>query len=35
MLDTSRAFQEFGFKAKTQFREGMKKTIEWYRKQVK
>ena len=35
MLDTSRAFQEFGFKAKTQFREGMKKTIEWYRKQGK
>jgi GDP-L-fucose synthase len=35
MLDTSRAFRQFGFKAKTQFREGMKKTIEWYRKQVK
>jgi len=35
MLDTSRAFQEFGFKAKTQFREGLRRTIEWYRKQVK
>jgi len=31
MLDTTRAFQEFGFKAKTSFREGLKKTIEWYR----
>ncbi len=35
MLDTSRAFREFGFKAKTQFREGLKKTIEWYRRQIK
>jgi GDP-L-fucose synthase len=31
MLDTTRAFQEFGFKAKTGFREGLKKTIDWYR----
>ena len=31
MLDTTRAFQEFGFKAKTGFREGLKKTIGWYR----
>lgn len=30
MLDTARAFQEFGFKAKTNFREGLKKTIDWY-----
>ncbi len=30
MLDTSRAFAEFGFKAKTDFREGLKKTIDWY-----
>ena len=30
MLNTTRAFQEFGFKAKTGFREGLKKTIEWY-----
>lgn len=33
-LDTSRAKQEFGFKAKTDFREGLKKTIEWYVKSV-
>ena len=31
MLDTSRAFREFGFRAATDFREGLKKTIEWYR----
>jgi GDP-L-fucose synthase len=30
MLDTSRAEKEFGFKAKTPFREGLKKTIDWY-----
>jgi len=29
-LDTSRAEKEFGFKAKTNFEEGLKKTIEWY-----
>ncbi|MDO8574892.1 MAG: GDP-L-fucose synthase [bacterium] len=29
-LDVSRARQEFGFKAKTGFEEGMKKTIDWY-----
>jgi GDP-L-fucose synthase len=32
MLDTTRAFEEFGFKAKTGFREGLMKTIKWYRK---
>ena len=32
MLDTSKAFREFGFKAKVQFEEGLKKTIEWYKK---
>lgn len=32
MLDTTRAFQEFGFNAKTNFREGLSKTVEWYRK---
>jgi len=32
MLDTSRAEREFGFKAKTPFEEGLKKTIEWYKK---
>jgi len=31
-LDTSRAEREFGFKARTDFREGLKRTIEWYRK---
>jgi len=30
MLDTSRAEREFGFKAKTNFEEGLKKTIDWY-----
>ena len=30
MLDTTRAFKEFGFKARTDFREGLKKTIDWY-----
>jgi GDP-L-fucose synthase len=30
MLDTERAFREFGFKAGTNFREGLKKTIAWY-----
>ncbi|MCK4421370.1 GDP-L-fucose synthase, partial [candidate division WOR-3 bacterium] len=30
MLDTSRARKKFGFEAKTDFREGLKKTIEWY-----
>lgn len=30
-LDTSRAKSEFGFTAKTDFREGLKKAIEWYK----
>jgi len=30
-LDTSKAEKEFGFKTKTRFEEGLKKTIEWYR----
>jgi GDP-L-fucose synthase len=30
VLDTSRAEREFGFKAKTNFEEGLKKTIDWY-----
>jgi GDP-L-fucose synthase len=29
-LDTSRAEKEFGFRAKTNFEEGLKKTIDWY-----
>jgi len=30
MLDTSRAEREFGFRAKTDFEKGLKKTIDWY-----
>ena len=30
-LDTSKAKEEFGFEARTDFREGLKRTIEWYR----
>lgn len=30
-LETSRAKKEFGFEAKTDFEEGLKKTIEWYK----
>jgi GDP-L-fucose synthase len=30
MLDTSRAYQEFGFRAETDFRTGLKRTIDWY-----
>jgi len=29
-LDTEKAKKEFGFKAKTNFDEGLKKTIRWY-----
>jgi len=32
MLDVSKAKKEFGFAAKTNFDEGLKKTIEWYNK---
>jgi len=31
-LDTSRALKEFGFQAKTDFQEGLMRTIAWYRK---
>lgn len=31
MLDTSKALKEFGFRAKTDIRTGLIKTIEWYR----
>ena len=34
MLDTSRALKEFGFKAKTKFEEGLRKTIKWYKEEV-
>ena len=30
MLDTSRAFERFGFRAKMPFEEGLQKTIDWY-----
>lgn len=30
-LDTSRAEREFGFRAKKEFRKGLRETIEWYR----
>jgi GDP-L-fucose synthase len=29
-LDTSKAYKEFGFKAKTDFKQGLKKTIDWW-----
>jgi len=32
-LDTSRAKEEFGFEARTDFRGGLKRTIEWYDKE--
>ena len=32
-LDTSKAEEEFGFKAKMGFEEGLKGTIEWYRQE--
>ena len=32
-LDTQRAKKEFGFKATTPFRDGLKKTIGWYEEQ--
>lgn len=30
-LDTSRAEREFGFKARIDFQEGLRRTVEWYR----
>jgi GDP-L-fucose synthase len=30
-IDTSRARERFGFQARTDFREGLRRTIEWYR----
>lgn len=32
-LDTTRAEREFGFKAKTDFEQGLRKTIQWYKQQ--
>jgi len=34
MLDTSRAKAEFGFMARTSFEEGLRNTIEWYRRRT-
>ena len=34
-LDTERAKASFGFEAQTEFREGLKNTIEWYRENAK
>lgn len=34
MLDTTKALKEFGFNATTNFREGLTKTIEWYKKSL-
>lgn len=34
-LDTSRAFKEFGFKAKTNLKTGLERTIDWYLKNRK
>lgn len=34
-LNTSRAKREFGFSARTDFREGLKKTVDWYRNKSK
>lgn len=31
MLDTNKAFKEFGFKAKIGLEEGLRKTIDWYK----
>jgi len=30
MLDVGRAQTEFGFKAQTQFKQGLKNTVDWY-----
>ncbi len=34
MLDTSRAYEEFGFRSEMNFEEGLKRTIDWYRSTV-
>jgi GDP-L-fucose synthase len=34
-LDTTRAQREFGFKAKTTLEVGLRKTIDWYREQMR
>ena len=32
-LDTTRAEQAFGFKARVPFKEGLRRTVDWYRAQ--
>jgi GDP-L-fucose synthase len=34
MLDTNRAKEKFNFRAETDFREGLKKTIDWYKENL-
>jgi GDP-L-fucose synthase len=34
-LDTSRAWERFGFRAKTDFRAGLRHTIDWYVRKVR
>lgn len=34
-LDVSRAEHEFGFRATTDFEAGLRRTIEWYREQMR
>jgi GDP-L-fucose synthase len=34
-LDTSRAWERFGFRARTDFREGLRRTIDWYVQKVR
>ena len=34
MLDTSRAAQALGWRAQTEFEDGLRRTVEWYRKQA-
>ncbi|NQU05875.1 MAG: GDP-L-fucose synthase [Calditrichaeota bacterium] len=33
-LDTTRAVEKFGFRAKTNFDEGLRRTVEWYRDNI-
>lgn len=35
MLDVSRARERFGFEAQTDFEEGLRRTVAWYRRQLK
>jgi GDP-L-fucose synthase len=35
MLDVSRAEKEFGFKSKTDFKKGLKNTVDWYKSSPK